>query len=463
MPYKEPGVYLQVKNNPRGAITPGPLPMIPLIIGSGAKKLTKIVSITRASAGQVDTFPVESVASITRIGMLKTGASDWVETTDPLDPQDYAFVADSNEIEWEAGAGPDAGEMYYATIVYNIESTQYEPTLCGYVSEIEGKYGPDVQENETGTPICPVSLAAQMVLENGSPSVYVQQVECVGSTPTAAEYQAALDTYTKFMPGVWRIIAADQSADVQAVVKGHIALMSTYEERAWRCGAFGKVYTVAAPAATAFADVLTQIGGFAEGFVDKRISVIYPDRATRVLSDGSTRELSAPYLLAALAGRQWALPTERSLTRQNVFGFYQLVGVKMTRTQMNSLAAKGVTLLTQDTPGAPIIVRHSLSTDMSSTQSREPSILAIQDYCSKSFKEVCEQYIGKHNITPEVINMIKGSLDADISRMIGLGKILSGTVTSIEQDVDNPDTVLVSVSVLPPYPCNYIDIVVVLE
>ena len=51
MAYREPGVYLEVLNNPRGGIIQG-IQMVPTVIGTGAKKLKATVTMTRASSGQ---------------------------------------------------------------------------------------------------------------------------------------------------------------------------------------------------------------------------------------------------------------------------------------------------------------------------------------------------------------------------------------------------------------------------
>jgi len=465
MAYREPGVYLEVINNPRGGIIQG-IQMVPLIIGSGAKKLKTTVAITRASSGQVDTMPFTSVVSIEHIGTSKTGASTWVRTTDSLDPQDYTFVSGDNYLTWETGKGPAAGSIYYVTVIYNVESSQYEFKTCYVIKDVIDNYGPDIQENESETPICPVSLAAQLCLLQGAPLVHVLQVEMAGSTPTASEYSTALETYAKFEPSIWRIIPVDQSSDIEAVVTNHVNFMSTVEERMERCAFYGKPYTSLDPAPTTFDGsdgVLTKIGDYATGIENQRITVIYPDVATRTLSDGSTRDLAAPFILAALAGAKAALPTQRSMTRMSITGFIDLKGVKMTRTEKNALAQKGVMILEQSASASPIVVRHQLTTDMTSTQSRENSILEIQDYCSKQYRVACEPYIGKYNITSQLVTMVRGTLDVTSLSMIKAGIIDTAKIDDIHQDADNPDTLIVSLSVLPPYPCNYIDITLVLE
>jgi hypothetical protein len=136
----------------------------------------------------------------------------------------------------------------------------------------------------------------------------------------------------------------------------------------------------------------------------------------------------------------------------------------MNRKQMNMLAEKGVMILTQPGgPGTPIIVRHQLTTDMTSVQTKEDSIVMIGDYVSKYLRNVCEQYIGKYNITGETIARIQAALDSALYLLKKEQTITQGSVTSMAQDEANPDTLLISIRITPPYPCNYIDITLFLD
>jgi hypothetical protein len=463
--YREPGVYLEVQNNPRGAILAG-VQMIPLVIGSGAKKLKKTVAITRATSGQVDTLPVSVILSISHIGSSKAGASQWLASDPVAVPavvNDYVFAAGSNTITWETGKGPSVGTTYYVTFVYTVEASQYKPTLCFGVQDVLDNYGPDIQENESGTPLSPVSLGAQIMLLQGAQSVYVIQVESAGAVPTAAEYETALDSYAKFLPNIWRIVPMDVTFDIQSVVTNHINFMSTVDERMERCAIYSRPYTSTDTAPTDVAGVKTKIGGFAAGIANQRITVIYPDVASKTLSDGSLRDLPGPYLACAITGAKSALPRQRSMTKMPFTGFSELKGVQMVRSEKNALASDGVMILEQTAVNNPITVRHQLTTDMSTTQMRENSILEIQDYCARQYRASCDPYIGKYNISPELINMIRGTLDSTSSDLIKNGVIQKARVDNVQQDANNPDTVIVSLSVLPPYPCNYIEITLVLE
>lgn len=447
MPYIEPGVYLKAVSNlvTAGGFTPA---LTPLVIGSGATTLTRKEVITRGT-GNEDILPTNA-KTIKLVGYTANKA-DFVSVAD------YTFDAQSspNKITWvNGGKRPAEGEKYIVVYTYEVGDEQFEPRMLTSLEEVEKYYGGDIAEDGN---INRIALAARIVLGMGAKVVYALQVKPNPKTHkvTAAEYQDALDKYAKFISDVWRIVPVDLDDDINGVIDAHTRTMSGWEERMERCAIYGKKHSEL----TSFDDVLSVIGGYAASKSNKRATVVYPDKATMVLSDGSYHELDAPFIAAAYAGLEASLPVQQSKTRAKITIFNELKGLKMTRSQKNALAEKGVMILEQPFgPGTDIIIRHQLTTDMTNAQTRENSLLGITDYCSKYLRTSVEQYIGKYNITPDTISRVKGSLSSALSQLTNDGVIISGVIKSIAQDVNNPDSLLVEVEILPPYPCNYIKI-----
>lgn len=452
MAYKEPGAYLNLVNNlvSPGGQTPA---LIPLIIGSGAKILSRTELITRGT-GDVDVLPVPA-KSILSIGVSKS-KNEYAKDTD------YTFSEDESIITWTAvGKRPDEGSSYYVTFTYEALDTQYEPQFLTSVSDVEAFYGPDLKVNEPGSPINPISLGCKIALEAGAPAVWALQVKPNASgTVGADEYQQALDKYAKFM-NVYKIVPVDASNEITAVVQSHVNLMSMPEERMERTAIFG---FTPATAYTSFNDVLNGVGNYAESLQNRRICVVYPDVASKVLSDGLSYDLGDEFIACAVAGLKAGKPVQASLTKSTLTCFNELKGIKMTRSQKNLLAAKGVMILEQPGgPGTAISVRHQLTTDMTNAQTREDSVVAIGDYCSMYLRTIASQYIGKYNITPDTITRIKGALAGAFNVLIKLGVIIKGGVTQLAQDEDNPDTLIITANAQPPYPCNYIEMTLFLD
>lgn len=466
MAYKEPGAYLRLVTSNKYATGTAPT-LIPLIIGGGAQILKRTDVITRANTGDKDLLPREA-EKILSIGVTSRKPT-FTEKKGVDNTGDYTFATGTNEIMWDNTTEnkPAAGDNYYVTYTYKVGDEQYEPKLVFSDDDIERYYGPEFKENEidpeTGAaPINRLSLAAKIAREAGASVLYVQQVKPsdVGKV-TAVEYKEALDKYTAFLNDVWRIVPVDLSTDVNSAIDAHIEAMSSYEERKERSAIYG---TPQSSPVLDFNTVYQTVGGYAESKKYKRITTFYPDHATKLLSDGNFYDLDAVFLAAAYAGREAFLPVSQSKTRDSITVFDSLKGVEMLRKEMNMLAEKGVMIFTQPYgAGTDIIIRHQLTTDMSSPQTRENSVVMIADYCSKYLRSVCEQYIGKYNVTGETIARINASLDGALYNLKKDGVITAGSVQSIMQDEYNPDTLLISCMIKPPYPCNYIEITLFVE
>lgn len=454
MAYREPGAYLKVKNASRGIQFTG-IEMFPLIVGSGAKKLKKTIQMVRGATA-ADTMPFTSVYSVEKVSLTLEGPAYWAVT------DDYTFVPDSQVITWETGKGPAEGQVYYITLVHHVESSQYEVKLCRSTSEVIDIYGPDVQETETGTPISKLSAAAQLTLNNGAMAVYVLQVESAASDPTGPEYVTALEK-AAVVSAIWRIVPVDTSVDINTAIMNHVNATSTWEERMERTALLSTYYAVAPTAFTGDAGVLALVGGNASAIKNKRIAVGYPDAATLICSDGVERTVDGQMIMAAFAGAEQTYPMSQGRTRMQFTGLKALGGVKMTRNQMNLLAQKGVMIFTQTDVSQPIVVRHQITTDFLTLQSREMSLIAIQDYSSKFFRNILEPYIGRYTVNPELLNMLTAALKSGITQLQRDAIINSGEIRSLYQDEENPDTIIVNLAILPPYPFNYIDITLYIQ
>lgn len=438
MSYKEPGVYLWQKNNPKyiSGSTPS---LIPVIMGSGATKFKKSAIITRGNTDS-ENLPSTTVVEILSIGDL-SGASDYIKTTD--------FTVENNIISWvEAGKSPSEGSSYYVEYVAGPESDQYIPRLVFSLQELRDAYGSEFKyEDDT---LNPIFLGASLAFESGTKMLYVLQVK--GGTPS--DYIDSLTDNVQFIEDAYRIIPMDLNVEINSALISHVRDMSQPEERKERKTMFGAVHD-----SLSFAEIKTNVGGYAKNFKEERLNVIYPDVATKRLSDGKVYDLNAPYICAAIAGLEGAQPVERSLTRSVIANFIELKGVNMLRKQKNLLAEDGVMILEQTGgAGTSISIRHGLTTDMSTVQTRENSIIAIKDYCSKYIRQGLEPYIGVENITPDLVVRMRASIETLLSNLKDNNKIIRGEIIEIFQDQDNPDTIIVEVIIFPPYPCNYVKI-----
>lgn len=458
MDYREPGAYLSVVTNQTG-VEAG-VQMLPCVIGPGARKFQKTELLTR-SATTRDAFTTAGVTKITLVADYAGGPAAYAEETDYTLTQEGGI----SYITWVADHGPTVGASYYATIIYSAASTQYDLTTVYSREAFIALYGDDLRVYEDDSPINYLAVAGKAMFDNGASKILVQQINCTGEVPTKSEFQAGLDNLA-LDKRVWRIVPTHVSADIISALRQHLITCSSYEERAERRAGISVPYdgsTIVRPTQFSGANgVLSVVGNYAHATAFERMTLVYPDFATYTFSDGVRREVGGQMIQAAFAGVEAANKPSASRTRMRIAGFYELKGVKMRRSEMNALAPMGVTILTQEVIGSDLVVRHGMTTDYTSTETREISLGAVADYCAKSLRESVEMYIGKYNIDNELLTMVKGTMESRLSSIAKLGIIISGSVLTIVQDSEHQDTIAVAVRAYVPYPCNYIDIIMYL-
>lgn len=463
MSYREPGVQITQQKNTSFAGAIGSF-MPTCIVAPGFATLTKTFQVVRGS-GTFDAVvdgggDYVTIDSVTKIGNTRSTEdyniddhlTDYTVGTETIDGESVDVITWSETV---GAVTPSEGSAYYVTAVVVPSESHYELKTMTSIEGVIEEYGPDVDGSGN---INPISLAAQIALENAG-LVFTLKVEKAGVSVTPMEYQTALEKI-KTNSDTYRIIPVGMTdASIGTSTITHVRLASTPEE------GMERVTLLAAPdhSSSTAGDVITNVGGYAEGLNEFRAAVPYPDAAKRTLSDGNKYTLSGGYITAALAALKSSLRPEKAYTGEQITNFEELVGVNMTKGEKNLLAAKGVMILNQDRPGFPIEVRHGLSTDMSSIQMREISVTELADFVAKAVRPALRNYIGQ-NITNRLITMVEGSVNSVLESLIRAGNILPGSsVTEIFQVETSPDTIAVKVRVNVPYPCNYIDVVVAYE
>lgn len=203
-------------------------------------------------------------------------------------------------------------------------------------------------------------------------------------------------------------------------------------------------------------------------FNSKRVINIQPD-VVGVSVDGVTKYLPGYYLAAAVGGMVAGFPVQQGFTNIGVAGITDLrhSNYYFTKAQLNTMAESGTFLFVQDSQGGIPYCRHEMTTDVSVLQYRELLVVKNWDFASYYFYDKMKPFIGSWNITPDTLNTIRQTLNASISLLKGkkLPKIgpplLNGTITTLEQDANNKDTVNVVINIELVYPLNYLAIYLV--
>jgi len=164
------------------------------------------------------------------------------------------------------------------------------------------------------------------------------------------------------------------------------------------------------------------------------------------------------YMAAAIAGQRSGLRPEQPLTNVPIAGPTQLKysGDFFSETQLNSAANGGTYWMYQKNLAAPIVSRHQLSTNRSSTQLQEMSILSALDFSGKFVRDGVTPYIGRYTITPNFVTLLKTVVSAQGQFLVREGYLNTFSITSLIVDPIAADTILCTVEVGVKFPVNRI-------
>jgi hypothetical protein len=205
------------------------------------------------------------------------------------------------------------------------------------------------------------------------------------------------------------------------------------------------------------------IQGAASAYGFRRGFYVFPDQCA-INVTGLEQIVKGYYATACVVGMVGQLPPQQGFTNYPITGLTRVVGSndKFTNKQLNVMAAGGVYILVQDFQGAPVICRHQLSTDTTSIEARELSITKVVDFTAKFLRGGLRNFIGRSNITQGFLDQLSTIIQGQLGFLTDNGILIGADINNLIQDADNPDTVLVDITLDVPFPCNYIRITLII-
>lgn len=198
----------------------------------------------------------------------------------------------------------------------------------------------------------------------------------------------------------------------------------------------------------------------------RRMYNVFPSQASTngVVFDGS-------FLACAAAGLVSSVLPQQPVTNVTLNGIGDIPIVYQTysRDELNTIAEGGTFIIMQDRPNAQVYVRHQISTEYTSGNllKAELSITKNLDSISYYFAEVFSPYIGKYNITPDLLDILRNVLQTGLTALetstaaglYGPQVLAEGTeIVYLRQKEANKDHVEGRVHLNLPVPFNYFDL-----
>lgn len=208
-------------------------------------------------------------------------------------------------------------------------------------------------------------------------------------------------------------------------------------------------------------EIADDIAALAAAFGSRRVVAVWPDQ----VGEGGKLQ-PGYYLAAALAGLASGVVPQQGLTNVEVAGFddYSRSYKYFNETQLNRMAEAGVWIVTEDRDGTPH-TRHAVTTDNLDLNRREEMIRRNVDSMSYLFLRRLRPYIGRTNVTPSMITLLRNQLTVVIDTLKTNGntdevgpQLIDGAISVLRIHPLLKDRIEVVLNLTVPAPLNNIEL-----
>jgi hypothetical protein len=467
--YVPPGIYVTADTSAvTSAVGIGPTVICFVGPGLGYRTYTDYVNFAYPINGLI-TLSQESIIENSIVVTLASDSTQvWgTQTNDP--GTNYTLSAnavDGNKLD-VTNIGLPADEGLIFTYQY-ADATYYGLNQFNDFNSFQTMYGAPFDSN--GNLQSPISLAAQVAFGNGANVVYGVTLTPSGST-VAPMYDIAYgQTINNFdidllvpvfqaTTGTGTFPGPQSLSDVPDFISGlttHLQLADT--EGVPRNAIFG-VPEDFDPSVTP-----DQIASL---FAYRRVVVVWPNVLNYYNSAASGAPLikiGGSYLAAACAGVLANNITAQGLTRRQIgviSGIDASIVSQQTTSNKNSWSSQGVSVLELNRSGQ-LVIRHGVSTDMSSILTQEFSIVRCQDELFKEIEQTLESsgLIGTP-IDSTTLLGVKGLVAGALEAVVAAETIQAYSSLAVRQQAlpDGDPTIIECTFIYQPtYPLNYITV-----
>lgn len=206
-----------------------------------------------------------------------------------------------------------------------------------------------------------------------------------------------------------------------------------------------------------------EIAADAGSWADRRVRAVWPDQ---IESSGTVQE--GYHLCAALAGLASGILPHQGMTRLQIAGFSDVPRTvdKFNRPQLDTMAASGVWVVTQNLFDGQIYTRHALTTgDPDDLNQREEMLTRNVDSISYRFRDHFEPFIGVTNVTPSMRSLLEaeakfviGQLQTERSSLQLGGQLITAEIARLSQHDEYKDRFIMILNATVPFALNNFEI-----
>lgn len=210
---------------------------------------------------------------------------------------------------------------------------------------------------------------------------------------------------------------------------------------------------------------VTELIAVAQSFRSKRTTLVWPDKVDVAGIVGGEAQ-PGYYASCAVGGMTAGLPSQQGFTNLGIAGISQVYNSNtyFTDGQLTDLSNGGWYVFAQQTPSSLPYTIHQLTTDPSTLESGEFSVVKNFDFVSMFFVEILEDFLGQYNVTPDAITLLQSALNTggDLLKLRTVAKIgaplLSFSITDIGVSPVSGDRIRAYIAIGLPKPLNVIEL-----
>jgi len=210
---------------------------------------------------------------------------------------------------------------------------------------------------------------------------------------------------------------------------------------------------------------VTELVTLAQSFRSRRTILVWPDQVQVAGVVGGAAQ-PGYYLSCAVGGMTAGLPPHQGFTFLGVAGIRQIShsNTYFKDEQLTDLSNGGWYVFAQQTPMSLPFTIHQLTTDVSTLESGEFSVVKNFDFASLFFVDILDDFLGVYNVTPDALVLLRAALDigGETLRMRTLAKIgaplKSFAILDLDVSPTAGDRVVTHLAIGLPKPLNVVEL-----
>ena len=210
---------------------------------------------------------------------------------------------------------------------------------------------------------------------------------------------------------------------------------------------------------------ITELQALSRSFASRRTVLVWPDKVDVAGVTGGANQ-PGYYASCAVGGMTSGLPPHQGFTNLGIAGISRIYhsNTYFSDSQLTDLSNSGWYVLAQQTPTSLPYTIHQLTTDPSTLETGEFSVVKNFDFVALFFVDILEDFLGVYNVNTETLTLIRAALNigGDTLKLRTLAKIgaplTSFSIADLGISPVAGDRVVTHLTIGLPKPLNNIEL-----